>query len=113
MEPTLPDTPDLVVTLVTAPTMDVARTIARALVDARLVACATLIDGVRSLYRWQGAVEEASEVQLVLKTRRAHVPRIALALKELHPYQVPELVALPIVGGLAPYLDWVRDGTGA
>jgi periplasmic divalent cation tolerance protein len=96
------------VALSTAPDEDVAARIARALVDERLAACANLVPSVRSIYRWQGAVEDAREVLLVIKTRADRVDALAERLRALHPYDVPELVVLPVAGGLAPYLDWVR-----
>jgi periplasmic divalent cation tolerance protein len=99
---------DVRVALSTAPDEDVAARIARALVDERLAACANLVPSVRSIYRWQGAVEDAREVLLVIKTRADRVDALAERLRALHPYDVPELVVLPVAGGLAPYLDWVR-----
>jgi periplasmic divalent cation tolerance protein len=99
---------DVRVALSTAPDADAAARIARVLVDERLAACANLVPGVRSIYRWQGAVEEAAEVLLVIKTRADRVEALAERLRALHPYDVPELVVLPVAAGLAPYLDWVR-----
>jgi periplasmic divalent cation tolerance protein len=99
---------DLRVALSTAPDEDVAARNARALVDERLAACANLVPSVRSIYRWKGAIEDAREVLLVIKTRADRVDALAERLRALHPYDVPELVVLPLVGGLAPYLDWVR-----
>jgi len=98
---------ELCVALATAPDGEVAARIARALVEERLVACANLIQRVRSIYRWQGRVEDADEVMLVLKTRADRVDALAERLRALHPYELPELVVLPVAGGLAPYLDWV------
>lgn len=95
----------------TAPDADVAARIARVLVEERLVACANLVANVRSIYRWQGRVEDESEVMLVLKTQADRVEALAERLRALHPYDVPELVVLPVTGGLAPYLDWVRAET--
>jgi periplasmic divalent cation tolerance protein len=100
------------VAFATAPDAEVAARIARALVEERLVACANLVAGVRSIYRWQGRVEDESEVMLVLKTRADRVDALAERLQALHPYDVPELVVLPVVAGLAPYLDWVRAEAG-
>lgn len=95
----------------TAPDADVAARIARTLVEERLVACANLVANVRSIYRWQGRVEDESEVMLVLKTQADRVDALAERLRALHPYDVPEFVVLPVAGGLAPYLDWVRAET--
>ena len=92
----------------TAPDAAVAARIARALVDERLAACANLVPGVRSIYRFRGAVEDEQEVLLVIKTRADRIDALAERLRALHPYEVPELLVLPTAGGLAPYLDWVR-----
>jgi periplasmic divalent cation tolerance protein len=92
----------------TAPDEAVAARIARTLVDERLAACANLVPGVRSIYRFQGVVEDEREVLLVIKTRADRIAALAERLRALHPYDVPELLVLPTAGGLAPYLDWVR-----
>ena len=92
----------------TAPDEAVAARIARTLVDERLAACANLVPGVRSIYRFRGNVEDEREVLLVIKTRADRVDALAERLRALHPYEVPELLVLPTAGGLAPYLDWVR-----
>jgi periplasmic divalent cation tolerance protein len=95
------------VALATAPDAEAAARIARALVEERLAACANLVPGVRSIYRWQGQLEDDSEVLLVLKTRADRVPALVERLRALHPYEVPELVVLPVEGGSTPYLEWV------
>lgn len=98
---------------VTCPDAQVAQRIARALIDQRLVACANLI-GSTSIYRWEGVVEEASEVVMFLKTRRARFPQVEAAIRALHPHQVPCILALDISAGNAPYLAWLdRETTGA
>ncbi len=93
---------------------DKAHAIARALVDRRLAACVNLIPGVVSVYRWKGAIEEERETTLLIKTRAALVPALTAAIQELHDYEVPEVVALPIVlgEGNAAYRAWVADETG-
>ena len=101
----------LVLALSTAPDAAEAGRIARALVDERLIACASLLPGVTSVYRWEGQVQSEAEVMMVMKTRRALVPRLKERLPSLHPYQVPELVVAPVVDGLEPYCRWVRDET--
>ena len=102
---------DLVVALSTAPDVEQAERIGRALVEERLIACANLVPGLTSIYRWRGAVQAEAEVLLVMKTRRALVPRLKERLPQLHPYEVPELVVTPLVDGLDPYCRWVRDET--
>jgi periplasmic divalent cation tolerance protein len=99
------------VAFTTAPSTEAGRTIVRALVERRLVACGTVIPGAVSIYRWKGAVEQEDEAVVVLKTTAARWPALAAALPELHPYEVPELVAVPVVGGHPAYLQWVSDET--
>jgi periplasmic divalent cation tolerance protein len=101
------------VVLVTAPDLEVAARIARALVEEGLAACANLVPGVRSIYRWQGAVQDDAEVLLVLKTRASLGPALAARVRALHPYELPEVVALAVAGGSEPYLDWVRSAAEA
>jgi periplasmic divalent cation tolerance protein len=96
--------------LVSAPPR-AARRLARSLVDRRVAACVNLVPGVRSVYRWKGRVEEASETLLVIKTPASRVRALLAAVEELHPYEVPEGIALPVVAGLAPYLRWLEGET--
>ena len=100
-------TPTAVVVLVTAPTADVAASIARTLVEEGLCACGNVIPGVRSIYRWEGEIHDDAEALLVLKTERRALAELKVRLQELHPYQVPELLVLPVEDGLGPYLEWV------
>ena len=95
----------------TAPDADTARRIARTLVDERLIACANLLPGVTSIYRWQGATEEAAEVLVVMKTRPGLLDRLFARAAALHPYEVPELLALPVAGGLEAYCRWEAEET--
>lgn len=95
---------------VTCPDRDTARRIARELLARRLVACANLAP-VESLYWWQGAIEEAQEVAMLLKTRRELADQVVAAVAELHPYEVPCAVALPLAVGHAPFLDWIDAQT--
>lgn len=96
------------VVLVNAPAEDAPR-IAHELVERRLVACANIVSGVRSVYWWEGKVEEAVESTILLKTRRSLVPALTDAVRALHPYDVPEIIAVPVAGdrGNAAYLAWV------
>ena len=99
------------VMLSTAPSAEVAKAIAHALVAERLVACVNIVSGVTSVFRWQGAIEEGAELLLVIKTVADRVPAVAARIKELHPYQVPEVVALPIDAALPAYAQWIVDET--
>ena len=98
------------VVLVTAPE-DAAAELARALVGERLAACVNLVPGIHSIYRWKGEVEEDDEILLVAKTPRDRVEALSERVRELHPSELPETLALPAVGGSAAYLDWVRAET--
>lgn len=100
-----------IVVLTTLENTEQARTLVRQLVDRRVIACGTVFEHVTSLYRWKGAVEEATETQVLLKTRRDRWADLLAAVRELHPYEVPELLALPVEEGLAPYLEWVAGET--
>jgi periplasmic divalent cation tolerance protein len=102
----------VVVALMTAPSPEVAERIVRDLVERRLVACANILGGVRSIYRWRGAVEQAEEVLVVLKARASEFDAVAGRVKALHPYDVPELIAFPVAFGLEPYLHWIVEETG-
>jgi len=97
----------VVAVLITAPEEETARRIARALVEERLAACVNLVPGVRSIYRWQGVVEEAAEVLLIAKTHAERVAALAARVRDLHPYELPEVVTLPVSDGSEPYLRWV------
>jgi periplasmic divalent cation tolerance protein len=90
---------------------DAAR-IARALVERRLAACVNVLPGVRSWYRWKGAVEEDEERLLVIKTRRDRFEALREALVALHPYELPEAIAFPVEAGHAPYLAWLDEAVG-
>lgn len=98
---------DKIVVLSTCATADEAEKIARGLIDARLAACVSVLPGARSFYRWQGAVENAAEWLLLIKTSRERFESVRLELEKLHSYEVPEIIALPIVDGAANYLNWL------
>lgn len=102
---------ELVVVLCTAPP-DQAAPLARRLVDERLCACVNLVPGLRSIYRWQGQVCDDGESLLVIKTRAARLDALTAAIREHHPYDVPEVIALPLApGGNADYLAWLVGET--
>jgi periplasmic divalent cation tolerance protein len=96
-----------IVVLSTAGSGKTAETIARALVAERLAACVNVLPRIRSLYRWQGKVVDDTEWLLVIKSRRSLLAALAARVRALHPYEVPEVVALEIVAGSAPYLRWL------
>jgi periplasmic divalent cation tolerance protein len=104
---------DALVVLCTCPDATVAERIARALVEERLAACVNRLSGVVSAYRWNDAVEVADEVLLVIKTSRDRYPALQARVIGLHPYDVPELIALEAVDGLPAYLQWLTDATSA
>lgn len=97
--------------LTSVPDEPAAMAIARSVVEQRLAVCANLLPRVRSVYQWQGAVEETSEVTLLIKTTQARYAELEAAIAAAHPYDVPEIIALPIVAGLPKYLDWVVSET--
>lgn len=103
--------PDVLLVLTNCPDTAVAERIARALVENRLAACVNQLPPVTSTYRWQGAVESAVEVTLLIKCTRERYPAVEEAIRQLHPYRVPEILAVPIVAGFGPYLRWVDDET--
>lgn len=92
---------------VTAPDIEVARAIAGKVVADGLAACANIIPGMESLYRWQGKVERAQETVLILKCRSAGVAALSACVRDLHPYDVPCILALPVTAGLPQYLAWL------
>ncbi|MDH3732536.1 MAG: divalent-cation tolerance protein CutA [Gemmatimonadota bacterium] len=99
------------VALTTGPDVETLRSICRALIEERLIACANVLEGMTSIYRWEGAIEEAPECLAILKTTSDRIEPLEARLRELHPYDVPELVVLDIANGSAAYLDWVREST--
>lgn len=99
--------------LTTAPSAEAARVLVRALVERRLVACGTVIPGATSIYWWRDAVEESAECVVILKTTASRWSELAAALPGLHQYEVPELIAVPIMAGHGPYLEWLGAETGS
>jgi periplasmic divalent cation tolerance protein len=102
---------DVLLVLSTFPTAEKASEVASALVDARLAACVNLVPGLTSLYRWQGGVARDSEVLVIIKTTRARFDALADRLRALHPYDLPEIVAIDAADGSQAYLDWVKAET--
>jgi periplasmic divalent cation tolerance protein len=103
--------PEYVVVLTTLPADADADAFARTLVEERLAACANLLPPMESIYRWQGQVEKDAERQIVLKTSRERTAALWARLRELHPYDVPEFIVLPIVDGSDAYLRWLGEST--
>lgn len=101
-----------IVVLITVPGEEEAAAMAQALVDDRLAACVNIVRNVRSIYRWQGSVEDENEALMLVKTRRDLFERLRERVKELHSYSVPEIIALPIGEGSGDYLAWITHETG-
>ena len=102
---------DALVVLTTVASPDEGVTLVNALLDRRLVACGTLLPASRSLYRWQGKVADEAETVILLKTRSACLDALRVAFEELHPYKVPELLALEVTAGTEKYLGWIASET--
>jgi periplasmic divalent cation tolerance protein len=97
--------------LVTTGSQEEGEHMAQALVDSRLAACVNIIPGLRSVYRWEGKICDEGEFLLLIKTRMALFQRVEGKIKELHSYEVPEIVAIPITRGSATYLNWLKEST--
>jgi periplasmic divalent cation tolerance protein len=104
---------DKIVVLSTCATEEEAGKIARVLLEARVAACVTIVPGARSVYRWQGAVESAAECLLIIKSSRQLFDALSAALQKAHSYQVPEVLALPIVEGAPNYMNWLEGQLSA
>ena len=102
---------EITVVLGTVPTWEVARQIGTLLVETQHAACVNLVPGVESIYRWEGKVESANEVLALFKTTSSGYGALEARLKELHPYAVPEIIALPVHQAFGPYADWVAAST--
>ncbi|MFM7102960.1 MAG: divalent-cation tolerance protein CutA [Verrucomicrobiota bacterium] len=102
-----------VVVTVTAPDPDTARRLARGALEDRLAACVQILPGLESHYWWKGRLESASEVLLCFKTTPARVRPLEARVRQLHPYDTPEFLVLPVAAGLARYLDWMTAETRA
>jgi len=102
---------DIQLVITNCPDEETANRIALAVVEAKLAACVNILPRVQSIYRWQGVVESAAEVPLLIKTTAAAYPALEAAIRESHPYDVPEIIALPITAGLPAYLNWLAAET--
>lgn len=99
------------VVLVTAPSEEMAEAIAQTLVEAKLAACVTVLP-VRSIYTWQGQVHKDQEWQLLIKSDLAKFAELEAKIRAIHPYEVPEMIAVPILKGSRPYLQWISESVG-
>jgi periplasmic divalent cation tolerance protein len=99
------------VVFVTVGNADAAAAIAKKLVEERMVACANLVPRIRSIYRWKGEIYDEEEYLLIMKTRSSLVPALTMRVRELHSYEVPEIIAVSIEEGLPEYLNWVMENT--
>ncbi|MCP3165554.1 divalent-cation tolerance protein CutA [Myxococcus qinghaiensis] len=104
---------DAILVLVTAPSADKAAELARTLVEEQLAACGNILPGLRSIYRWEGKVQDDAEALILFKTRAALFDALRARIVSLHPYQVPEVLRVDIADGHAPYLAWILDNTRA
>jgi periplasmic divalent cation tolerance protein len=93
----------------TFPDEEIAARVGAGLVEARLAACVNILPGMRSIYRWQGQIERADEIVMIVKTMADREKAAIEAIRASHPYEVPAIVTLPAVGGFAPYLDWIAE----
>lgn len=100
-----------IVIFITAPSEDEAARIARSLVEARLAACVNIVRNARSIYAWQGNVEDDSEALMIVKTRKSLFNALSVKVRELHSYDVPEIIALPVIDGSEEYLAWLKEST--
>ena len=103
--------PDILLVMTNCPDADSAARLAAALLERRLAACVSEGAPVRSTYWWQGALETADEIPLAIKCTRDRYAQVEEAIRELHPYQVPEILALPVATGFGPYMQWIDDMT--
>jgi periplasmic divalent cation tolerance protein len=103
---------DEIVVFITASNEDEAAKIAKALVETRLAGCVNIIKGIRSIYSWQGKIEDEKEVLMIIKTQKTLFDSLMEKVKELHSYTVPEIIALPIIQGSKDYLKWLKEVTG-
>jgi periplasmic divalent cation tolerance protein len=100
-----------ILVMITAGSEEEGARIAKALLDERLIACANLVSGVRSLYRWEGRTCDDREILMLCKTRGELFPRLSEKVKSIHSYEVPEIIAFPLVQGWQSYFDWVEQET--
>lgn len=103
------DPPCALIVMTTCPDAGSARRIARVLVERRLAACVNVLAPVWSVYRWSDAIEDATEVPILIKTGRDRYDEIEAEIRRMHPYQLPEIIAIPLAAGFSPYLAWIQS----
>lgn len=104
--------PGEIVVFITTKDEQEAENIAQLLLDRRLIACCNMVSEVRSMFRWQGTLESEDECLMILKTRSSLLDEVVEAVKSAHSYEVPEIIAIPVIGGDQEYLKWIGDETG-
>jgi periplasmic divalent cation tolerance protein len=109
----MPSPPEALVVLCTCPDEATATGIATALLAEELAACVNCVPGIRSMYRWEGQIRDDAEVLLVIKTTGARYGALETLVRARHPYELPEIIALPVVAGARDYLNWIGQATGA
>lgn len=107
------DAPETLLVFTNLPDQASALALARTLVERRLAACVNVLGGATSVYRWQQAVETAHEAPVLIKTRRPLYAEVEATIREIHPYELPEIIAVPVERGLPRYLEWVLAETSA
>jgi len=103
---------DARIVLTTLDDLDKAKQLGRKLVEQRLAACVNLVERVHSIYRWQGHVESADEILLIIKTSAERIPALRAAMERLHPYELPEFLILEVSGGSEAYMAWLLEASG-
>ncbi len=102
---------NFIVIYITTGSVNEAKKIGRALVEEKLVACSNVISPIRSIYSWQGKICDDKEAMMILKTRKTHFKQIVKRVEKLHSYDVPEIIAMPIIEGSSKYLSWINEET--
>lgn len=100
-----------IVILITLPELDLAKSLARRLVEKKLVACAQIDSPITSIYTWNNKIEEDKEWRIVAKTKNVHFESVEKLILDIHPYDVPQIIAIPVTHGHLPYLDWIDEST--
>ncbi|MEM2759111.1 MAG: divalent-cation tolerance protein CutA [Candidatus Methanomethylicia archaeon] len=103
------DNDEYIVVLITTPSISEAEKIVNALLEEKLIACANIIENVKSKFLWMGKMEEAQEALIVIKTKKELIEKLYTRVKSLHSYTVPEIIAIPIIAGYKPYLQWISE----